>query len=252
MKRLATWTPGCSKFASIWTLQPSPPEATSHMQHPVSEGTLHYGGVKSAKETVDQQRGLISAGCCTSTFGWRTTDVADVAMMWQSGRESIADFVFRFRATCLKIPDLSEAEKMDRFVSALAQDVRLQVELRGPQDFHEAAMFAERADMVLTRISGQDARKLWQKGHKGGFQQRPPLQNKGFGELNAQGSGGPEPMELGMAWRRTLSRDKYAKLRTENACFYCRKPNAGHVARDCPMRKSVRETGTVVRWCHHI
>ena len=82
----------------------------------------------------------------------------------------MADFVFRFRATCLKIPDLSEAEKMDRFVRALAQDVRLQVELRCPWDFHEAAMFAERADAVLTRISGQDACKLWQKGHKGGFQ----------------------------------------------------------------------------------
>ena len=161
----------------------------------------------------------------------------ELATMWQSGRESIADFVFKFRATCLKIPDLSEAEKMDRFVHALAQDVRLQVELRGPRGFHEAAMFAEWADAVLTCISGQDARKPWQKGHKRGFQQRPPLQNKGIGEPSVQGSGGPEPMELGMARRRTLSRDEYAKLRAENAYFYCRKPNAGHVARDCPMKK---------------
>ena len=44
-------------------------------------------------------------------------------------------------------------------------------------------------------------------------------------------------MELGMARRRTLSRDEYAKLHVENACFYCRKPNAGHVVRDCPMKK---------------
>ena len=124
----------------------------------------------------------------------------------------MADFVFRFRATCLKIPDLSEAEKMNHFVRALAQDVRLQVELRGPRDFHEMAMFAERADAVLTHISSQDARKPWQKGHKGGFQQRPPLQNKGIGEPSAQGSGGPEPMELGMARRRILSREEYAKL----------------------------------------
>ena len=29
--------------------------------------------------------------------------------------------------------------------------------------------------------------------------QRPPLQNKSIGETSAQGSGGPEPMELGMA-----------------------------------------------------
>ena len=156
----------------------------------------------------------------------------------------MADFVFRFHAICLKIPDLSEAVKMDRFVRALAQDVRLQVELRGPRDFHEAAMFAERADTVLTRISGQDVCKPWQKGHKGGFQQRPPLQNKGIGEPSAQGSGGPEPMELGMARRRTLSREEYAKLHAKNACFYCRKPNAGHVARDCPMKKKCAGKGS--------
>ena len=63
--------------------------------------------------------------------------------MRQFGKESIADFVFRFRMTCLKIPDLSEAEKLDRFIRALSQDIRLQVELRGPQNFHKVAMFAE-------------------------------------------------------------------------------------------------------------
>ena len=169
-------------------------------------------------------------------YGRRGRD--ELATMRQKGGESMADFVFRFRATCLKIPDLAEAEKMDRFVRALAQDVRLQVELRGPQNFHEAAMFAERADAVLTRISGQDTRKPWQKGHKGGFAQRTPQQTRGMGESSAQGSGGgPEPMELGMARKRTLSREEYAKLRSENACFYCRKPNAGHVARNCPLKQ---------------
>ena len=96
-------------------------------------------------------------------------------MMQQYGKESVADFVFRFCTTCLKIPDLSEAEKMDRFVRALAQEIRLQVELCGPQNFHEAAMFAERADAVITRVSGPDTHKPWQKGQKGGFMQCPPL-----------------------------------------------------------------------------
>ena len=75
-------------------------------------------------------------------YGRRGRD--ELATMRQSGHKSVADFVFRFHATCLKIPDLSEAEKMDQFVHVLAQDVRLQVELQGPRDFHEAAMFAER------------------------------------------------------------------------------------------------------------
>ena len=155
-------------------------------------------------------------------------------MMRQYGKERMADFVFRFCATCLKIPDLFEAEKLDRFVHVLAQDIRLQMELRGPQDFHEAAMFAKRVDVVITRVSGQDTHKPWQKGQKGGFMQRPPLHNKSTGETSAQGSGGPEPMESGMARRRTLTHEEIQKLRTENACFYCHKPNVGHVARDCP------------------
>ena len=37
--------------------------------------------------------------------------------------------------TCLKVPDLSEAEKLDRFVHALVQDIRLQVELKRPSRF---------------------------------------------------------------------------------------------------------------------
>ena len=80
--------------------------------------------------------------------------------MRQYARESVADFVYRFRATCLRVPDLSEAEKLDRFVRALVQEVRLHVELRGPNNFHEAAMFAERADAVITRVAGHNAQKV--------------------------------------------------------------------------------------------
>ena len=69
----------------------------------------------------------------------------------------MADFVFWFRAMCLKIADLSKAEKLHRFVRALVPDIRLQGKLRGPMDFHKAAMFAKRADAVISRVSGQDS-----------------------------------------------------------------------------------------------
>ena len=140
----------------------------------------------------------------------------------------MADFISRFRTTCLKIQDLSEAEKLDGFVRALVPDIRLQVELRGLQNFHEAAMYAERADAVITRVASHDTRKSWQRGYKGGPQQRPPIQVKSSGgETNAQGSGSLEPMELGVAWHRTLSREEYQRLRAENACFYCRSQTLG-------------------------
>ena len=79
--------------------------------------------------------------------------------MRQYVRESVTDFVYRFRATCLRIPGISDGEKLDRFVCALVQDIRLQVELRGPADFHEAAMFAKCADAVITCVVGHDAWK---------------------------------------------------------------------------------------------
>ena len=83
----------------------------------------------------------------------------ELATMRQYACESVADFVYRFRATCLRVPDLSEAEKLDRFVRALVQEVRLQVELRGPNNFHEVAMFAECADAVITCVAGHDTQK---------------------------------------------------------------------------------------------
>ena len=162
----------------------------------------------------------------------------ELADIRQFNKESVADFVFRFRATCLKINDLSEAEKLDRFVRALVSEIRLQVELRGPRDFHEAAVFAERADAVISRIPGQDSRKTWQqKQYKNPTQQRPPPPMKTSAESSGTRNTGPEPMELGTARRRTLTKEEYQELRSKNACFYCRKANAGHFARDCPMKK---------------
>ena len=58
------------------------------------------------------------------------------ATIWEKIRG--LDFVFRFHTTCLKIQDLSKAQKLDRFICALVPEVRLQVELRGPLNFHEA------------------------------------------------------------------------------------------------------------------
>ena len=166
-------------------------------------------------------------------YGRRGRD--ELATMRQYARESVADFVYRFRATCLRVSDLSEAEKLDRFVRALVQEVRLQVELRGPNNFHEAAMFAERADAVITRVAGHNAQKAAPLKQKWGYAQRQPVPMKTIGEHSAQGSGGPEPMELGTASRRSLTKSEYDKLRAEKACFICRKP--GHLARNCPMKK---------------
>ena len=76
----------------------------------------------------------------------------ELAVLYQHSKESVADFIFRFHATCLKIANLSEAEKLDRFVQALVPDIRLQVELRGLTDFHEGALFVGCTDAMISWI----------------------------------------------------------------------------------------------------
>ena len=80
-------------------------------------------------------------------------------------------------------------------------------------------------------------KKLATKQYKGNPQQRPPQPMKTSGEISALGNTAPEPMELGVACRRTLMKEEYQKLRSENACFYCWRPNIGHMAWDWPLKK---------------
>ena len=124
----------------------------------------------------------------------------------------------------------SGSQKLDCFVCALVPDVRLQVELREPRDFHEAAMLAEGANVVIPRISGQDSRRNWQhKQYKSPPLQHPPPLMKTSVEISAPKNTGPKPMELGIACRRTLTKEEYPVLRAKNA-------NVGHMAHDYPWK----------------
>ena len=116
------------------------------------------------------------------------------------------------------------------------------MKLRGPGTFHDAAMYAERADAVLSRVTGHDARKHWQKKQKSHFQQRPPPPTPKIEGESSVGPG-PEPMEIGSMRRKPLSKEEYQRMRAENACFYCKKPLAGHMARDCPLKKKKQGNG---------
>ena len=68
---------------------------------------------------------------------------------------------------------------------------------------------------------------------------------KTMGETSAPRNTGPEPMQLGVACKHTLTKEEYQKLHAKNACFYCLHPNVGHVARDCPLKKNGWEMGEV-------
>ena len=99
-------------------------------------------------------------------------------------------------------------------------------------------MFAECDGVMILRVAGHDACKAAPQKQKRGNFQRSPIPMKSSGDAGASGSGGPEPMELGTATRRTLTRSEYEKLCTEKACLICRK--LGHLARNYPMKKNRR------------
>ena len=94
---------------------------------------------------------------CIENLSCRGHD--ELANMYQYGKESVADFLYRFRVTCLRVDNLSEAKMLNRFVRALVPDVRMQVELRGLGTCHHVAMYAKRADVVLSRVTSHDAWK---------------------------------------------------------------------------------------------
>ena len=66
-------------------------------------------------------------------------------------------------------------------------------------------MFAERADAVIMHVGDHDVRRAALQKQKWGNFQRSLVPMKSSGDTNASGSGGPEPMELGTASRRTLT-----------------------------------------------
>ncbi len=160
----------------------------------------------------------------------------DLYALRQREKEPMSDFLHKFRQVCIRIDDLSEAEKLDKFLRALNTNVRMQVELKEPASFEEAARYADRADNVLTRVSGQGAggKPSWFKANssQGG------AHTVGSRNFQQKSSGGPEPMEIGTSQvqRKPLTPAEKQHLRDNHGCFYCRKANAGHYSKNCPLK----------------
>lgn len=149
---------------------------------------------------------------------------------------TVKRYVNEFNTLSLKIPDLSDVERIDRFLRGLKPKVRAEVELRSPTDFSAACSMAERVDTLCF------------PSHSAGY---PPSNN--FSSSTYRSSG-PTPMELdtmkvrSSAMARTkapshfspsaapkpLTQEDRERLRKFNGCFYCRQP--GHDIANCPIR----------------
>ena len=141
---------------------------------------------------------------------------------------SVREYTSMFRHLCTSIKDISEAEKLDRYVRGLKPHTKRKVELREPpvRTFAEASKIAERVDNNLVRIF-------------------PGSQQSGISIPVS----GPVPMELGMMARYNSDEDDpcsqiepQGRLTTEERehrkahglCFYCGSDQ--HLRRGCDVK----------------
>lgn len=148
-------------------------------------------------------------------------------------KSSVKAYAEEFKAQVLNIPDVTDAEKLDRFRRGLKKDVRLHVAFANPPTFDQAVTIAEQIDEVLY------AHRAYSGGAK----------TYGNAASTSRSNISPTAMEIGAIQSSDEHRGPYKKLTPEekaeltrhNACFYCRKP--GHVAIRCPAKKAAAENG---------
>lgn len=141
---------------------------------------------------------------------------------WQVARDklarlvqhtSVASYIEEFLALMLCIPDMTEQDRVDRFVRGLKIGPRKEVMVRRCQTLDEAMAVADRTDAVFY------AARSWNRptGMGGGA--------TGNDGGNGGTAGGDEstPMELGQA-----------RLEFQGTCFTC--GAWGHRSMDCPWR----------------
>ena len=114
---------------------------------------------------------------------------------------TVAKYLSEFRNLVLTIPDVSDGEKYDKFVSGLKYQIRLEVMKGSVGTFEEAARVALNVDGAINAASGST------------------VTTRNIGTA-------PTPMEIGNVQAdETASETQRAKDLRTNACFRCHKPH---------------------------
>jgi hypothetical protein len=138
--------------------------------------------------------------------------------------KSARAYAQEFNLCMIELPEMSEKDRIYRFLEGLQPEVRIHVELKGPKTLAEATEWAIQTNSLVWQIK---------KG--------PRLVGRtSYQQITASQDSGPTPMELGTAEPKENTKPKNFKDTVR--CFYCKR--LGHFKRECPKRKKRLEHTT--------
>ena len=140
----------------------------------------------------------------------------------QEESEPVRKYVQRMREIFLKIPSITEDEKLDRFVRNLRLVIREKVDMHNPRTFDEAASRAERIDATWNQTRKAHADERHMGGGGGGGRNRDRHRDRHGNNRT--------PMDIG-ATRMSPRRDRQApyltphqkELKAQGKCTKCGK-----------------------------
>jgi hypothetical protein len=150
--------------------------------------------------------------------------------------KTVRGYVKAFQNLVMQIPDITNAEALDRFVRGLKPRTKHEVVMREPCNLEEAIHLADWFDSL---ISG-----LGTPSRPGGFyiqrtQPEPTQVGQGLGPVPIE----VDTMNGGRSRRTPLTATEREKLIRTGGCFYCRK--TGHMIGECPYRTERPANGRV-------
>ena len=148
---------------------------------------------------------------------------------------SVAKYNLDFTQLCLEINDISESEKLDKYIRGLKDKIRVEVELAEPTTLSQAMSKAQRIDNITYQS--------YITGRSTGHPDATAMDLGSVNEVNAissrNGKGYTKPYRPQEAKKQSkqftpaqrLSQEEFKYCQANKLCLRCKEP--GHVARYC-------------------